>query len=428
MDPTGKPVAGRWYWKEDTQTLELSSNNAAAADARERVRKGRTIQFTDTGNRPPARAPSHYLRTAAGTKSPERTFPDPILRSPRHAGKTERDRVTLEDVKNVALNLLQEEERHCIESFSAAVRTRQLDDFLVALLCYLSCFLEKHYLERKPKSLVPKPSILEQKEMMDALTRTDLALKHFARIYCVLVLGEGATHRHHMACGKSKASTTKRDRVFYECLYSFCIYVAWVAFRRKELSLIQEEVGRLLRSNTFNPALRIKHAPEEPARNLSVDRKKPRKSATYAVNRRENPRPSAIKSIITQRSPVLVSLMPSPKERAQYLFRQHELHPSGRFALADIGTWLETSPGLIPPRIGILGEPLKYFNPHSLIPLGAEEEEEEDPGTRGKSSSGSFHTRGLSSRPGTGRRSTVISRATTVATYSDTDDDDQPGT
>ena len=40
-----------------------------------------------------------------------------------------------------------------------------------------------------------------------------------------------------------------------QCLYSFLCYVAWVTFNRKDLRGIQEEVGRLLRSDTFNPTL-----------------------------------------------------------------------------------------------------------------------------------------------------------------------------
>lgn len=44
----------------------------------------------------------------------------------------------------------------------------------------------------------------------------------------------------------------------HQCLYSFFCYVAWVTFSRKDLRGIQEEVGRLLRSDTFNPALRTR--------------------------------------------------------------------------------------------------------------------------------------------------------------------------
>ncbi|XP_075471011.1 protein phosphatase 1 regulatory subunit 36 isoform X2 [Ascaphus truei] len=380
MDPITKPTPGLWYWKEDTKTLE----------------------FARIG-------PSHF-RTVTAAKSPERGFSGKLLKSPRQA--------------NAALNLLQDHERLYITSFLRAVRSPRLDEFLMALLYYLSSYLEKNTLEKKPMCLMSTPGVLEQKEMADVSTRTEVALKHFAHTYCTLVLGEGMIDQHHMACGtaKSKGSATKKDRRFYESLYSFSIYIAWVVFRRKELSLIQEEVGRLLRSNTFNPALRLQGAPGEPGRELSVGKKKSKKTTTYAENRRENSKRPAIKSIITQRSPALVSLMPSPKERAQYLFHQHALHPSNSSELLVPQNWLEMSPLLFTYRVGILGEPLKWFHTFNLIPIGGEDDEA--PGVRDKKSTASFYSHGHSPHhsqplPGTGRQSAVISRATTEASYSD---------
>ncbi|GCC41786.1 hypothetical protein chiPu_0025671, partial [Chiloscyllium punctatum] len=46
------------------------------------------------------------------------------------------------------------------------------------------------------------------------------------------------------------------------CLYSFCAYVTWVTFGRKNLDVIELELGRLLRSEIFNPAQNLKK--EEP--------------------------------------------------------------------------------------------------------------------------------------------------------------------
>ncbi|KAM4690494.1 protein phosphatase 1 regulatory subunit 36 [Rhinophrynus dorsalis] len=387
-----RPTPGHWFWKEDSKSLEFS------------------------------RAASSNFLTAPGPKPSVVSDKNP--KSLRQEKKRDHEHITLQDVKCVALNMLQEEERHYITSFSSAARTQHIDDFLMALLYYLSCYVEKHALERKPKSLMLSPSIFETKEMNNVLARMEQALKHFAHMYCTLVLGDGMIEQHHMACGKNKASATSKDRRFYECLYRFCIYVAWVVFRRKDLSVIEAEVGRLLRSDTFNPALRPKDAPEESGRNLFVEKKTPKKTATYAQSRTENNKRPSIKSIIEQRSPALISLIPSPKEKSHYLFHQHELHPSSSCELTDNKNWVDVSPALIPPRIGILGEPLKHFHLHSLTPIGTDEEEETVPSER--KSVASFYSRGLSShhsilRPGTSRQSTVISRATTEAAYSDTD-------
>ncbi|XP_075049695.1 protein phosphatase 1 regulatory subunit 36 isoform X3 [Mixophyes fleayi] len=388
MELISKPTPGHWYWKEDTKTLEFSRATT--------------------------------LSLVPGSKSPERSFADRVAKPPGRANRRDHEYVTLEDVKSeyvigVALNLLEEDERLCMISFFEAVRTQHTDAFLMALLHYLSCFLEKHSLQKKPKAFMLKTSLLEQREMADIKVRTDSALKQLAHMYCVLVLGEGMSSQHHMACGKSRASATRRDRRLYESLYNFCIHVGWVVFRRKELAVIQAEVGRLLRSNAFNPALRVNDAPPEPGRAS-------KKTATYAGNRKVNAKRPAIKSIITQRSPVLISLMPSPKERSRYLFQQHTLHPGESTEPADTGSRLGMFPAGITLRIGILGEPLKQFYYHTLIPLGAEEDEE--PETQEKKSTASLYSRGLSSRhshyrPGTGRQSAVISRATTEAAYSD---------
>ncbi|KAE8586919.1 hypothetical protein XENTR_v10021800 [Xenopus tropicalis] len=420
MDPTIKPNPGHWFWKEDTKTLEFSRymSNNAFTDSRERIKKGRAIHFQDNLTK----APDSYFCALPGAKSP--IFNDRMPKSPRQANKRD-EYVTLEDVKCVALNLLQEQERQCITSFSTAVRSQLLDEFLMALLYYLSCYLQKHSLETKPKSLMLNPSIFEKQEITEVLTRMESALKHFAHLYCIIVLGEGMMEQHHMACGKNKASATNKDRRFYECLYSYCIYIAWVVFRRKDLNVIEEEVGRLLRSNAFNPALRPKDVPKDQSWNIYVEKKKSKKKTTYVENRKESIKRPAIKSILTQCSPTLTSLIPSPKERSNYLFHKHTLHPSSQLGVSDTVNWLDMSPSFITPRIGILGEPLKNFHLHSLIPVGAEEEEEEKPETRGDKSTASFYSRGLPShqshvRPGTGRQS-IMSRATTEAAYSDTD-------
>ncbi|XP_072284504.1 protein phosphatase 1 regulatory subunit 36 isoform X2 [Pyxicephalus adspersus] len=386
MEMIPKPTPGHWYWKEDTKTLEFS-------------------RTTNVSLRRMPECPEH----------------EKVPKSPKLGRIPDNRCVTLDDVKRVALNMLEEHERICITSFSMAAGNHILNDFLMALLNYLSYFLKKHS-DKKPKSLMSRMIVLEKKEEADLNMKTEMALKYFARIYCILVLGEGMSDQHHLGCGNSRASSTKQDRNFYESLYNFSIKVAWVVFRRKELTLIQEEVGRLLRSNTFNPALRKRDAPSVPTKNLSAERTS-KKTATYTENR--NPtKQRAIHDLITQRSPVLTSLIPSPKDRARYLFQPHKFHPKASTETFDMNTWLESTTEICTPWIGILGEPMKLFNRHSLLPVGAEEEDELE--VQEKKHTTSFHSPGQSRhhspmRPTTGRQSLVISRATTEAAYSDSD-------
>ncbi|KAM3920361.1 protein phosphatase 1 regulatory subunit 36 [Leptodactylus fuscus] len=370
-----KAPPGKWYWKEDTKTLEFTRR-------------------ADT-----------YFRWVHGSKSPERSNPDRNTKSPKQK-KIQHEFVTLEDVKRVALNLIEEQERLCLTfGFSSIFRSQQLDDFLMSLINYLHCFLVKQSRIKQPKSFLPRPKVLEEEEMAVLNKTTESAMKHLAFKYSILVLGEGMDQQHHLACGKGRASATLRDRRFFECLYSFCIQVAWVVFRRKKLEAIEEEVGRILRTNNFNPALRLKDA--MPSRNLSGNKKK---MATYANDRKTNTKRPPIKKIITQRSPVLSSLIPTPKERSLYLFQQHELHPKGTEQL-DVEERLDYN---IPVCIGIIGEPMRQFHFHDLTPFGLDEEEEPD--LENSASSLDFHS---PVRPTTGRQSQVISRATTEAAYSD---------
>lgn len=57
---------------------------------------------------------------------------------------------------------------------------------------------------------------------------------------------------------------------------------------------------------------------------------------TYLFSRKRNPKRPAIKSIINQRSPVIVSLLPSPKEKSQYLFKPHRLDQDKTIDSCDI--------------------------------------------------------------------------------------------
>ncbi|XP_075699631.1 protein phosphatase 1 regulatory subunit 36 [Rhinoderma darwinii] len=382
MEQTTKVPPGKWFWKEETKTLEF-------------------MRRSDTN-----------FRWGPGSKSPERSTTDRVTKSPKQK-KRQHEFVTLEDVKRVALNLIEEQERLCLTfGFSKIFRSQQLDDFLMALINYLYCFLVKQSRGKHPKSLLPRPKVLEEEEMA-ALNKTiEAAMKHLAFKYSVLVLGEGMD-KHHLACGKGRASATLRDRRFFECLYSYGIQVAWVAFRHKKLETIQEEVGRILRTNNFNPALRLKDI--TPSRNLSGYKKK---MATYSEDRKVNAKRTSIKKIINQRSPVLSSLIPTPKERSHYLFQQHELHPKDSEHL-DMEELQDYN---VPARIGIIGEPMRQFHFHDLTPFGADEEEEPD--TENMNSASFLDLQGFPGyhspvRPATGRQSQVISRATTEATYSD---------
>ncbi|KAJ8309434.1 hypothetical protein KUTeg_014308 [Tegillarca granosa] len=96
----------------------------------------------------------------------------------------------------------------------------------------------------------------------------------------------------------------------------------------------------------------------------------------------------AIKSVISQRSPAVVAILPSPKEEATWLFEKPES------AEALVKASIEAQEQDIVEdafyldkktiKIGIVGEPLSQFNPQTLTPQGDGNEDEENEGEEGE--------------------------------------------
>ncbi|GAB0191057.1 protein phosphatase 1 regulatory subunit 36 [Grus japonensis] len=128
---------------------------------------------------------------------------------------------------DAALLLKEANESHYMLSFAEVMRNKKLDEFLMALLFYLSFYLEKIALEKKCRSLILTMIFLEKKEMDDVLAKLAVARIHLAKVYSHLILERGMAQQHRMPSGK-----------------------------RKHFQVIREEIGRLLCSNVFNPALR----------------------------------------------------------------------------------------------------------------------------------------------------------------------------
>nr|XP_023960927.2 protein phosphatase 1 regulatory subunit 36 isoform X3 [Chrysemys picta bellii] len=393
MQPMTKIAPGVWYWKEDTKTLEF------------------------------ARSTPSMFRDLFGARFPEKRMNIQEEKSPRLSKRGQNECVTLDDVKYAALFLVQEDESYHIPSFTAVMRSKQLDEFLMALLFYLSYYLEKIALEKKPKSFMVNPSVLDQKEREETLAKLTGTKKHLAKVYCILILGLGMAEQHHMACGKRKTSSSQKDREFFECFYNFCTYVAWVVFRRKHFQEIQEEVGRLLRSDIFNPALREKNSPNLQKTDVSADQRK----VIFPYHRSVYARRPAIKSVVGQRSPVLSTLLPLPKDNAQYLFQTHYLHRGRTLPTCSSKDLPDYSTVELTPKVGIIGALRSKFNPHTLMPIGVieeeEEEKEEEQRTKRNSFLASSYDLALSSHRGTqvaiSRPSMVLSRATTEGDYSE---------
>uniref|UniRef100_A0AAZ3STL2 Protein phosphatase 1 regulatory subunit 36 n=1 Tax=Oncorhynchus tshawytscha TaxID=74940 RepID=A0AAZ3STL2_ONCTS len=439
------PPPGRWNWNDETQALEFISFSTSV-EVKDKRKKTKPVNFQDLASKRPERQTQSSAKR--GGQSSRKTVGPAQLNAYKSSVKRgQRDYVTIEDVKQVALSLLQENDALPIPlCFLSVLKSRELDEFLAALLLYLSCYFERKSLEKKPKPLMAEQSITEKQVMAETLAKVELAQKQLAFCYSSLVLGLGLSQQHHMACGRSRVSLTYKDRQLYECLYSFFCYVAWVTFSRKDLRGIQEEVGRLLRSDTFNPALRTRiDATEDSLAQDSSTKEgqtepKVHTQSHNAPEQRKSQRRPALSKMVAQRSPVMVSLLPYPREEAPHLFCRYRPRKQSQAKLCNPETLMEElKEQLASVSFGILGKPLSQFSCTTLMPQGAnnedEEEEEddeeddddeEDSGVHVQSSKNTFVAQrpvasAVDQRGSLSRANTVISRATTEGVSSDTE-------
>ncbi|NXT31098.1 PPR36 phosphatase, partial [Pelecanoides urinatrix] len=303
---------------------------------------------------------------------PERRLADAEGKLHRLSKWVQHEYVTLDDVKYAALLLKDANESRHMLSFAAVMRNEKLDEFLMALLFYLSFYLEKIALEKKCRSLISTMIFLEKKEMDDVLAKLAVARIHLAKVYCNRILRQGMAQQHHMPTGMRKTSLHK-DQSFFEGFYNFCSYVAWLVFRRKHFQVIREEIGRLLCSNMFNPALRDRS-------NVDLQKAGDQTADANTVRlpylRRVHAKHPSINSMVHQRSPVLSTLLPLPKDSAQYLSQNH--YCRGRDPRPCRCDRLPDFSELFTAKVGIIGAHCSELKSIMSMPDGMMEEEEEE--------------------------------------------------
>ncbi|XP_031554611.1 protein phosphatase 1 regulatory subunit 36-like [Actinia tenebrosa] len=386
-------LSRRWVWKEETNTLEAvitnpnlveRPGNFSTSAAKSKRNKGQLgIHFqSDYSKKNDRGTPSVMSRNVgvAGvgsrrgqayllgqrTGNMKGSSPRPSIK----AGTSEHLSITLDDVKSVAFDSLPDVDS-LPEVFQSACSTEQFDEFLLAVLNYFDAFFERLAIENKPKPMAVEPSLAEMKALATAIAKEEAAQKLLSKSYCVMVLGLGLEDQHHMACGRSRVSSTAKDGHLYEFLYRFSSYVTYITFRRQHLDLIHKELGRMFRSETFNPAGRPKEIKEVYAMDRLRDSNK--KPLTPAEYRRLKPRRPAIKSIINQRSPVLVSLFPSSKEASPWFLDRTKAIPVSADELPNDD---DKESLVLKAKVGIIGEAMSGFNPLTLAPFGEEEHDE----------------------------------------------------
>ncbi|NXT02064.1 PPR36 phosphatase, partial [Jacana jacana] len=367
-----KLTPGTWYWKDDTNTLEFASSKPAAE---EKLREGKNTHFQEMH----VKTIKSVFREEYSATSPERRLTDTEGKLHMLSKRVQHEYVTLDDVKYVALLLKEANESHHMLSFAAVTRNEKINEFLMALLVYLSFFLERIALEKKHRSLISTMIFVEKKEMDDVLAKLVMARIHLAKVYCKLILERGMARQRPVPSGRRKPSL-QNDRSFFEGFYNFCSYVAWLVFRRKHFQVIREEIGRLLYSDVFSPTLRDRN-------NVGLQKAGDQIAAASVVQlpylRKICTKRPSINSMIHQHSAVLSALLPLMKDSAQYDAQNHYCQGSDPRTctcgcLPDFYELLTT-------KVGIIGAPfselISLLNmPDETMKEKEEKEEEEEQG------------------------------------------------
>ncbi|XP_047461465.1 protein phosphatase 1 regulatory subunit 36 isoform X1 [Mugil cephalus] len=382
--------SGRWVWNNESQTVEfvrscpteegvLGKKNQTYVDINELQQRAQWLAEVCTLNHRGRQSTIKNLRPAHLNE-----YRSSVM-------SRQGDRVTIDDVKQVAVSLLQENYLLPIPyCFLDVLRCKELDEVLTALLLYLSFFFEHKSLENKTASSGFVDIITEHKMMAETSAKKEIAQKKLAVCYFSLLMDLGREQRPTYQ--KRQVSSDRTEWLLHACLYSFFCYAAWVTFGRKDLRDVQQEVGRLLYSDAFNAAVRS--ATEGDARTMGAADHRETGNKNAFRQRASRGRP-ALGSAVNQRSPLMVSLLPSPKERSPHLFpgaragsrSPPEAQRRDAEALAE-----RLHRQLAGVSFGILGEPLVQFSRSTLMPRGEEssntgedEDGEEGGDVKGKS-------------------------------------------
>ncbi|XP_073788044.1 protein phosphatase 1 regulatory subunit 36 isoform X2 [Danio rerio] len=363
-DTAAKPSSGRWIWNDEAQELEFIGSEAKV-EVKE-VKKTKTSTYQEHFRK-------HLEKWQSNTARSEQleAFKTSITRSQKSC-------VTIQDIKLAAVCLLQD------------------NDGLPIPLTFLK-LIKNMILQREE-------SVSEQQVSAELQVKLDQAQKTLAFYYATLLLDEDLALQPNTARHGIKVSSPYCDIQLYECLFSFCGYAVWVTLERRDLKAIQLEIGRLFRSNTFNPALRILDQSEDRSQEEGQSELE---EQTQGSNRRP-----ALKLVLRQRSPLMASYLPMPPEDSQQLFKRFRClkKPSTE----HVNQLIQQINNL---SLGILGKPLNQFSSRTLKPHSEEELEDDEDADVMKVES-RLHIR--SSNQQHCSRVEIFSRATTEAPDSDT--------
>ncbi|XP_066150633.1 protein phosphatase 1 regulatory subunit 36-like [Euwallacea fornicatus] len=163
--------------------------------------------------------------------------------------------VTLQDVKDVAI--FTTKIGRLFPEFITFFHTISIDRFLRSMIVYFQYYLlvwNKMQLRKKEAARKLRQPIVTQLENEVRDNLADLR-SMIARNYAGILMGIGDIKKlHHM---NNNVSLSNKDRRIFETLIFMTTKVVWIALFRKNYSLIDKEINRLMRTIKYSP---VEHA------------------------------------------------------------------------------------------------------------------------------------------------------------------------
>ncbi|CAF2978897.1 unnamed protein product [Rotaria sp. Silwood2] len=284
--------------------------------------------------------------------------------------------VSIGDIIHTALNTASDT-YFVPEKFADFVKRPELEDFFLHLINYFYWYFEYNESQVVTNPLCVEFNYEERDRISNAEGHMNTALLFVAQKYSNIVLGTGLKQFHHfywiegldgdpltkkrdIIPYSGRVSRTLIDRGYAELLIIFATIVIRITFEKKQREVIEAEIGRIIRTNAFpNPtysSIQIRtrstrtatsdyttsRNSENPSSHMMSERKGTggsqrsiRSQKTIATastdmshtsngSNKSGTKRQPFQRLLTQRSPIVVTLLPTARDQSAWLFsRRH---------------------------------------------------------------------------------------------------------
>ncbi|XP_022904192.2 protein phosphatase 1 regulatory subunit 36-like isoform X1 [Onthophagus taurus] len=238
---------GYWNWDDLRQTLQFISRDPAMRTTS--AIKQKSFNFAPKSSAPGSGAGVYEIKFRDVTDKLDKLIFRRYFQ--RRVKPLEPDVVTVQDLRDIALYLANPKDLSI--EFINYFHIQPVDRFLRALIIYFQYYLDVwEVIESKREEKARKirqPIALELEDVVRDNLEDLRAL--VAREYLVIIGGVGEAKKFHHMAGRM-TSLSGKDRRLFEMLIQMAVRVVWIALQRKHLLLIELEMNRMFRGDSFN--------------------------------------------------------------------------------------------------------------------------------------------------------------------------------